>query len=139
MKHAPFIACLALAAIAFLPKPSRPNKAEGPVADFMTKVERADRAEIRRFYSSLADVTKRDAGRKLLNTTQWRAMYQNSLILAFDGTGLVRKYKDLDKTIDPLILKGVGLVPVPMTQSIDGKQAYEIITENCQNVADQCE
>lgn len=139
MKHAPFIACLALAAFAFMPR-KEVTKATGPVADFMVKVDAADRAEVKRFYGSLKGVTLRDAGKLIPNTIAWRAMYKNSLGVAFDQTPIKGKYAGLDAVIDAEIFKGVGLKPVALTASTeDAKKVYEVIAENCARVEAQCE
>lgn len=139
MKNAPIIACLALVAVSFIPQGVSRKKSTGPVADIMSKADRGDRARLHGFYLDLANVTSRDKGKRIPTTTVWRDGYKNSLGLAVEGTDLYKKYADLDKAIDPIILKGVGLVPVPMTQDFGGRQAWEIIAENCLEVAGQCE
>lgn len=140
MKHAPFLACLALAVFAFMPRTVATTRPTGPLADAISKMDRADRAELRRFYRDLRNVTTRDAGKLIPNTVVWRAVYQNSLKLAFDQTPLKGKYDGLDKAVDAEILRDVGLKPVSLTATLeDGRKVYEAIAQNCGRVEAACE
>lgn len=139
MKHAPFIACIALVAFAFLPRPAA-TKPTGPLAEVTARMDRADRAEIGRFYRDLRNVTLRDAGKLIPNTIVWRAVYQNSLKMAFDQTPLKGKYDGLDKAIDAEIMRDVGLKPAALTDTLeDGRKVYEAIAQNCGRVEAACE
>jgi hypothetical protein len=100
MKHLPLaIACLFLALTFIPPQP----RATGPVATALQSASSSDRATIAATYRALADVVRRDAGRRITTTGVWRAVYQDALALAVGGTDLVGKYPGLDKAVEEVL------------------------------------
>lgn len=120
MKHLPlFIACL-VAGLTFLPPQPR---ATGPVAVALSSASSTDRATISATYRALADVMRRDAGRRITTTGVWRAVYQDALALAVGGTDLVGKYPGLDKAVEEVLGKYYTLDDVAITEDIAQKIA----------------
>lgn len=120
MKHLPlFIACL-FAVFCFLPPQPR---ATGPVAVALSSASPSDRATISATYRALADVMRRDAGRRITTTGVWRAVYQDALALAVGGTDVVGKYPGLDKAVEEVLGKYYTLDDVAITEDMAQKIA----------------
>lgn len=100
MKHIPLAIAVLFLAFSFLPPQPR---ATGPVATALQSATSTDRATIAATYRALADVVRRDAGRRITTTGVWRAVYKDALALAVGGTELVGKYPGLDKAVEEVL------------------------------------
>ena len=112
-----FIACL-VAGLTFLPPQPR---ATGPVAVALSSASSTDRATISATYRALADVMRRDAGRRITTTGVWRAVYQDALALAVGGTDLVGKYPGLDKAVEEVLSQYYTRDDVAITDEVAQK------------------
>lgn len=129
MKHLPLvIACLFLAFTLVPPQP----RATGPVAEALSSASSTDRATVSAIYRALADVMRRDAGRRITTTGVWRSVYRDALALAAGGTDLVGKYPGLDKSVEEVLGKYYPLDDL----AIDDELAQKIATA-CMEVARQ--
>lgn len=128
LNHLPTLAAAALVAASFLfvPRPA----VTGPVADALKSASSTDRANVRRIYTALADVTKRDAGSRIATVAAWRAVHMDLLRLAVGGTDFVGKYPGLDRAVESVLaqhvsLDNVAITPEVAAQLVAGAQAVE--------------
>jgi hypothetical protein len=129
MKHLPII--IASLFLAFTLIPPQP-RATGPVAVALSSASPSDRATLSATFRALADVMRRDAGRRITTTGVWRAVYKDALALAVGGTDVVGKYPDLDKAVEEVLANYYSLDDVAIDQDIAQK-----ITTACTEVARQ--
>lgn len=120
MKHLPLLIACLIAGLTFLPPQPR---ATGPVATALQSASSTDRATIAATYRALADVVRRDAGRRITTTGVWRAVYQDALALAVGGTELVGKYPGLDKAVEEVLGRHYELDDVAMSEELAQKIA----------------
>lgn len=114
------------ASFLFVPRPA----VTGPVADALKSASSTDRANVRRIYTALADVTKRDAGSRIATVAAWRAVHMDLLRLAVGGTDFVGKYPGLDRAVESVLaqhvsLDNVAITPEVAAQLVAGAQAVE--------------
>lgn len=129
MKHLPLAIAVAFLAFSFIPPQPR---ATGLVATALQSATSTDRATIAATYRALADVVRRDKGRHITTTGEWRAVYRDALALAVGGTPLVGKYPGLDSAVDQTLGQFYTLDDV----AIDETLAQKIATA-CEEVAKQ--
>lgn len=129
MKHIPLAIAVLFLAFSFVPPQPR---ATGPVAEALSSAPSTDRASVSAIYRALADVMRRDAGRRITTTGVWRSVYRDALALAAGGTDLVGKYPALDEAIEEVLAKYYTLDDL----AIDDELAKKI-SAGCMEVARQ--
>lgn len=129
MKHILLIAAIVYAVYSFSPSSPAPVAKTGPVADALRSATPQDKQTVASIYESLADITKRDGGKRISTTAEWRAVHQNTLGLAVGGTDLVGKYPKLDEAVEEVIGKHISLDNVALSSVVD-----DIVTA-CEEVA----
>ena len=130
MKNIALTAAGLFVAYCFLVPPA--VKPAGPVAAALQNASSTDRAEVAGIYRALADVIRRDGGKKITTTVVWRLVYRDALSLAAGGTDLPGKYKGLDTAVEEVLAKYYSLDAAP----IDGELAEKIAT-GCMEVVRQ--
>lgn len=136
LKHAAVILAVLFALSQFI-KPKGPDPRPVAVAPVKTALQSApstDRAKVRGVYRSLADVTKRDAGRLITSTSVWRAIHSDALRLAVGGTDLIGKYPNLDTAVEEVLAQHFSLDNLPLTP-----ERVAQIVAGCEAVEAQCE
>jgi hypothetical protein len=80
----------------------------------LKSASKQDKARVRAYYASLADVVKRDDS--IITTVgKFRTTNANALDLAFKGTDLPGKYAGLDVAIEDVLVKAIGKDDVALT------------------------
>lgn len=130
MKHLLLVAAILYAAYSFIPSSPAPVSKTGPVADALRNATPKDKQTVASIYESLADITKRDGGKRISTTSEWREVHQNTLGLAVGGTDLVGKYPKLDEAVEEVIGKHISLDNVALSSVVD-----DLVTA-CEEVAD---
>lgn len=133
MKHLPIVVAAALVAYTFLPTPETPPPATGPVAQALRSAPSADREFVASIYRSLADVVRRDAGKRLTTAALWRAVHKDTLALAAGSGPIKGKYPGLDTAIESTLGKYYSLDDVAMTPELVAQ-----IVAACEDVERQC-
>ena len=136
VKHAVFLVTAALVAFTFI-APPRTAARTGPVADALRAAASSDRAEISRFYGSLADITRRDGGVQIATTAEWRQVHMSALKLWLWSSGKVGKFPGLDRAVDDVLLAGLGKDVVAMNSPAGDKKRYEAVADACLEVSEQ--
>lgn len=129
MKHIPLAIAVLFLAFTFVPPQPR---ATGPVAEALKSASSSDRAIVSATYRALADVMRRDAGRRITTTGVWRSVYRDALALAVGGTDLVGKYQGLDKAVEEVLS-----TYYPLDDLAIDKDLSEKIGTACMEVARQ--
>lgn len=119
MKHLLLVAAILYAAYSFIPSSPAPVSKTGPVADALRSATPKDKQTVASIYESLADITKRDGGKRISTTSEWREVHQNTLGLAVGGTDLVGKYPKLDEAVEEVIGKHISLDNVALSSVVD--------------------
>ncbi len=132
MKHLPIVLAAALVAYTFLPAKS-PAPVTGDVATALASASKADRQYVADLYKALADVTKRDGGKRITTTGMWRLIHRDHLALAVADTPLKGKYTGLDVAIEATLATYFPKTDVPLTPELVDK-----IVQGCKAVEVQC-
>jgi hypothetical protein len=119
MKHLLLVAAIIYAVYTFAPSTPAPVVKTGPVADALRSATPQDKQTVASIYESLADITRRDGGKRISTTAEWRAVHQNTLGLAVGGTDLVGKYPGLDVAVEEVIGKHISLDNVALSSVVD--------------------
>jgi hypothetical protein len=130
MKHIILVAAVLYAAYTFLPSSPAPVAKTGPVADALRDATPKDKQTVASIYDSLADITKRDGGKRIPTTAAWREMHQTALGLSVGGTDLVGKYDGLDDAVEEVLQKHVSLDNVALSGVADD------LVKACKEIAD---
>jgi hypothetical protein len=103
------IVAVGLLLAAFLPTAAVnvPAVEQSKVAAVLKSASKQDKARVRAYYASLADVVKRD-DRIITTVGKFRTTNANALDLAFKGTDLPGKYAGLDVAIEDVLVKAIG-------------------------------
>ena len=127
----PLLTAIAVAvSFVWSPRPA----ATGPVATALKSATSTDRARVRRIYAALADITARDSGARIANVATWRAVHSDALRLAVGGTDLPGKYPGLDRAVEEVLSKHIGLDNVPLAG-----EAKDKLVAGLREVERQCE
>lgn len=119
MKHLLLIAAIVYAVYSFAPSAPTPVAKTGPVADALRLATPKDKQTVASIYESLADITKRDGGKRISTTAAWREVHRNTLGLSVGGTDLVGKYPKLDDAVEEVIGKHISLDNVALSGVVD--------------------
>jgi hypothetical protein len=118
------------------PEPTPPvNPAPTPVVTkdetivkILLNASKEDRARINGVYTGLAEVTRRDAGKRVNTTEKWAELQSETLELAIDTPG---KYPGLDVAIEAVFAAALGTDDVlAVTPEVSGR-----LVSACETIA----
>ncbi len=118
-KHLVVFVAVLYVAYTFLPAKEAPVKPTGVVAEALRYATAKDKSTVASIYESLADITKRDGGKRIATTAAWREIHQATLGLAVGDTDLVGKYPDLDDAVEEVIGSHISLDNVALSGVTD--------------------